>query len=306
MRRFAPALLVVAALAGCGVGAGPEQKGGGAELRVTRDFGRVAMTSARADTLRSSDTVMRLLQKHAKVTTRYGGGFVQSIAGVAGRESGGRHDWFYFVNGTEAPTGAADRELAPGDVVQWDYRRWDATPHVPAIVGAFPEPFVHGQEGKRFPVRIECAPGETRCGEVQKRLTDFGVPAGVGALGSQTRGEILRINVGTWDELSVVQDLQLLKQGPARSGVYARFEGSSSLSLLDARGEAVRRLGPGTGLIAALKPEGEEPLWVLTGTDSAGVARAVEKFAAGPLRNAYAVAVTADSVVKLPVGDAGG
>jgi hypothetical protein len=307
MRRLlAPVLIAAAALAGCSVGAGPEQKGGGAELRVTRDFGKQSLSSARAESVRKSDTVMRLLQKHVKVTTRYGGGFVQSIDGVAGNERGGRHDWFYFVNGTEAPTGAADRTLAPGDVVQWDYRRWDATPHVPAIVGAFPEPFVHGQEGKRFPTRIECPPGESHCDEVQKKLTDVGVPAGVGSLGSVTRGEILRIDVGKWADLAAVQDLSVLEEGPAKSGVYARFEGPGQLTLLDAEGRPARRLGAGSGLVAAIKPEGQEPLWVVTGTDDAGVERAVAQLAAGPLRNAYAVAVTASGPVRLPVGEGSG
>jgi hypothetical protein len=62
----------------------------------------------------------------------------------------------------------------------------------------------------------------------------------------------------------------------------------------------VRRLGAGAGLIAALKPEAEEPVWVLTGVDDAGVARAVSAFKAATLRNAYALAVTPSGNVKLP------
>ena len=45
---------------------------------------------------------MRLLQRNFDVKTRYGGGFVQQIDGVAGgREGGRRVDWFYYVNGIE-------------------------------------------------------------------------------------------------------------------------------------------------------------------------------------------------------------
>ena len=33
---------------------------------------------------------------------------------------------------------------------------------VPAVVGSFPEPFLHGSEGKRFPVRLDCAPDAAR------------------------------------------------------------------------------------------------------------------------------------------------
>ena len=66
------------------------------------------------------------------------------------------------MNGQEASVGAADRELRPGDVVQWDYRDWTATMSIPAIVGAYPEPFLHGFEGKRLPVRVECPDPDER------------------------------------------------------------------------------------------------------------------------------------------------
>ncbi|MEA2429686.1 MAG: hypothetical protein QOI19_159, partial [Thermoleophilaceae bacterium] len=72
MRRLL-APLIAGALAllagGCGFGPG-EAKKGPAELRVTRDFGRVALpVDARKDGVRDSDTVMRFLQGAAKVTT---------------------------------------------------------------------------------------------------------------------------------------------------------------------------------------------------------------------------------------------
>jgi Domain of unknown function (DUF4430) len=299
--RRALALIACAALAGCGLGAGPERSAG-VQLRVTRDFGSKTLRSASVPTIRSSDTVMRLLQKHAKITTRYGGGFVQSIDGIAGNESGGRHDWFYFVNGTEAPTGAANRELKPGDVVQWDYRTWNATPHVPAIVGAFPEPFLHGQKGTRYPTRVECSASTKSCGAVQRQLDKAGVPAGSGSVGAEARGGVLRIEVGKWSDLASLQDLDVLPKGPAASGVYARFaRPTGPLQLLDAGGHVVRNAPPGTGLIAAIIPEGQQPLWVVTGVDDAGVARAAALLDASELRNAYAIAATPSGPLRLPL-----
>jgi Domain of unknown function (DUF4430) len=79
--------------------------------------------------------------------TSYGGRFVQSIDGVSGDRSA-RRDWFYFVNGYEADRGAADYTLHPGDVEWWDYRSWKHAIHVPVVVGAFPEPFLHGYAGQ--------------------------------------------------------------------------------------------------------------------------------------------------------------
>jgi hypothetical protein len=296
------ALFLALALAGCGLGAGSEHGGAGAQLRVTRDFGRTTVTSASLPRIRSSDTVMRFLQAHTKTTTRYGGGFVQSIDGIAGNSKAGRHDWFYFVNGVEAPSGAADRALAPGDVVQWDYRRWDASPRVPAIVGAFPEPFLHGQKGTRYPTRIECAQSTDSCDTVQSKLEHVGVAAGSGALGSEARGGVLRVEVGKWSDLRTLQDLDLLEKGPAASGVFARFAANGSrLDLLDPRGRVVRTAPPGTGLVAAILPADQQPLWVVTGVDEAGVARAAAHLDAANLRNAYAVAALPSGPARLPL-----
>lgn len=306
MRRLVCIALCLG-LAGCGVGAGGERGGSGVELRVTRDFGRTTITSASKPSVRQSDTVMRFLQANAKTSTRYGGKFVQSIDGLAGSSKNGRNDWFYFVNGVEAPTGAADRVLAPGDVVQWDYRRWDATPRVPAIVGAYPEPFLHGQEGTRYPTRIECADSATEaCRAVQSKLEEVGIVGGTGVLGSEARGGVLRIEVGKWADLRELQDLDVLEKGPTASGVFVRFtDNGSKLQLLDAQAKLAREAPPGTGLVAAILPPEQQPLWVVTGVDEAGVARAAALLEKATLRNAYAVAALPSGAQRLPV-EAGG
>jgi hypothetical protein len=300
------ALCIATALAGCGLGPGPTRGGSGAHLRVTRDFGGTPLAHGSLAKVRSSDTVMRFLQANAKTTTRYGGAFVQSIKGISGEGSGGRQDWFYFVNGVEAPTGAANRKLAAGDVVQWDYRRWDAASRVPAIVGAFPEPFLHGQEGKRYPTRIECAASTKSCDTVRNKLDAAGVPAGTGALGAEARGGVLRIEVGKWADLRRLQDLENLERGPAASGVYARFDfNGTKLRLLNELGRIVDTAPPGTGLIAAMVPEAQQPLWVVTGTDDAGVARAAALLDRAHLRNAYAVVALPGGPQRLPLDKAG-
>jgi Domain of unknown function (DUF4430) len=140
VRRLAAAGLAVAALAGCG----STHTKGSATLWITRDRGRQVLV---VDKVKAGQTAMQALQQKAKVKTSYGGRFVQSIDGVSGDRSGQR-DWFYFVNGYEADRGAADYMLHPGDVEWWDYRSWKHAIHVPVVVGAFPEPFLHGYAGK--------------------------------------------------------------------------------------------------------------------------------------------------------------
>jgi hypothetical protein len=141
------AVAAVALLAGCGSGAGA----GKATLWVTRDEGKQVLL---VRTVPAGETAMQALERSAKLSTRYGGRFVQSIDGVSG-SAGSRHDWFYFVNGIEADRGAAEYRLQPGDVEWWDYRNWGkAGESVPVVVGAFPEPFLHGYGGKVRPAVV--------------------------------------------------------------------------------------------------------------------------------------------------------
>ena len=138
--RGVTCLVAVAALAGCG-GGGTH---GRATLWITRDEGAKVLL---ARSVPAGETALQALQRSADISTRYGGRFVESIDGVAGSLSS-RHDWFYFVNGIEAGRGAAEYRLHAGDLEWWDYRDWGRYGEsVPVVVGAFPEPFLHGYGG---------------------------------------------------------------------------------------------------------------------------------------------------------------
>jgi len=296
--------LVLLAAPGCGVGPG-ESRAGGAELRVTRDFGRERLASATKDTIAETDTVMRFLRAERRVETRYGGAFVQSIDDLKSTEAGGRRDWFYWVNGLEAAEGAAEYELSKGDVVQWDHRRWEATMRVPAIVGAYPEPFLNGVKGKRIPTRVECDQADGfACKEVLRRLAERGVTASLATLGAGSGAEVARVLVAPFTAIRRVRSASILAEGPRASGVFARFvrEGTV-LELLDDLGRPVRSAPPGTGLLAATAPEEGGPLWMVTGVDAQGVEAAARALDPVTLRDAFAVAVTPDGAVRLPLED---
>lgn len=300
--RTALALLALGlVLTGCGLGAG-EEVPGGVELRITRDFGERLIGSTRRDRVRAGDTVMRLLRSSQRdVQTRYGGRFVQSIGGLSGRGGEGRRDWFFFVNGLESEVGAAEYALNDGDRVLWDYRDWRATMTVPAIVGAFPEPLLHGTKGKRFPVRMECEDERgAPCREVKRRLADSGVKTSSSAFGADATQNVLRVIVARWPKARTVQAVGRLTGKPDRSGVFARFAGDR-LKLIGEDGEAVRDAAPGTGLVAALRPGPKEILWVVTGNDQAGLQRAAKSLSERTLRDAFALAATPEGPVKLPL-----
>lgn len=297
-----PLAALVLALAGCGLGEGAEREGG-AELRVTRSFGQELLDATEVERVREDQTVLRALDSEHEIEARFGGKFVQAIDGLAGTTEGGRHDWFYFVNGIEAPVGAADFELSPGDVVQWDYRLWEGAMRVPAIVGAWPEPFVHGFRGKRLPVRVECAePEGEACAETRRRLDDAGAPASAAELGTPAGSEVLRVVVAPWRVARRLSSIRSIENGPERSGVFVRFEdGGRELVLLDERAEPVREAPPGSGLVAATAFSETDAVWVVTGVDDAGVLAAARALDNDTLRDAFAVAVTPEGSVELPV-----
>lgn len=304
MRRLLALAPLLAALgvAGCGVGAGEDI--GAISLRVTHDFGHVPVQGSPVEVQgRGQETVMRALQRAFAVRTRYGGGFVQSIDGTSGGRRGGRPlDWFFYVNGIEAAKGAAATTLHRGDRVWWDFHDWGAAQRVPAVVGMYPEPFAHGESGTRYPARIECAPGlGDACATIQQRLGEAGTVAGEADLGTRGGEELLRVLVGPWSAVREDFAARRLERGPGASGVYARpAPDGRSIAVLDPRGRVVRRLGAGTGLIAATVDQDQPPTWIVSGTDPAGVAQAVRAFGEDALRGKFAVAVRDDLPIALP------
>ena len=296
------ALLLAAGLVGCGLGAGESDTG--ARVLVTRDFGTRQLGARIVQDLSSSETVIRLLERSFDVETRSGGGFVQSIDGFAGGHEDGRPvDWFLYVNGIERDRGSADVQLHDGDRIWWDRHDRGAAPHVPAIVGSFPEPFAHGAEGKRYPVVLECADAvEDACRTVSDRLGAAGVVAGRQTLGTGVGERTVRVLVGRWSDLRTDQALEQIDRGPAASGVFAGFSADGgALRLLDARGTIVRTLGARAGLVAATRFEQQAPTWAVTGTDVAGVEAAAAALDERTLQRRFAVALDGARAIGLPV-----
>ncbi len=299
------ALLAAAALAGCGLGAGPAPSA--VHLAVTRDFGASPLSHAGALKISGQETAMSLLIRNHSVSTRYGGGFVQSVDGLAGGQEAGRPvDWFYYVNGVEASKGAADTNVHPGDHIWWDRHDWSQTAHIPAVVGSFPEPFLNGLEGKRLPVRIECAVvSGIACRTVADRMRALDIPAAIAGVGIGGAAATLRVLVGPWSNVVGDLDARSIGEGPRASGVYARFSGGGrTLTLLDQDGAPTRTLSAGAGLVAATRRDGDAPVWVVTGTDEAGVNLAARAFDESSLRDRFAVALTAGETLALPTGAA--
>jgi hypothetical protein len=288
------------ACGGCGLGPGAPTKG--VSLTVTGQFGARHISTVSRSKVPGSETVMRMLERSFKISTRYGGGFVESINGLA--PSGGHTDWFYYVKGVLAPMGAATTAVHAGDHIWWDLHDWSATENIPAVVGSFPEPFTSGIAGRRYPVTLACGSDvSAACSQVTKALSAQHVTASSQLLGTGSGTSTLGVVVGTWREIRSELAAALIAHGPGASGVYARFSGpgGDSLQLLDPKGQVVRTLGAGSGLVAATADTTSVPTWMITGTDPAGVLAAARALTPQALRDHFALAVQGTSRVPVPI-----
>jgi Domain of unknown function (DUF4430) len=286
-------------LAGCGPGGGSAPSA--VELLVTRDFGSRVSHQTHLPVVGGRETLLSLLARNDAVSSR--GGSVQSIDGLAnGQEAGRPVGWFYYVNGV-APAGVAARtNVHPGDHIWWDRHDYSQAPQVPAVVGSFPEPFLNGIDGKRLPVRIECAAvAGYACRTVAARLQALAVPAAIAAIGAGPAPQTLRVMIGPWVDVQGDLATEQIAAGPGASGVYARFAANGrTLTLLDRDGRAARTLTAGAGLIAATRRGEDAPVWIVTGTDAAGVDLAASAFDTTSLERRFAVALSASEVLPLP------
>ncbi len=298
------AVVAALALAGCGLVAGSAPTA--VELVVTRDFGSRVLHSTGGLRASGGETVIDLLRRYDAVSASSGASVVKGIDGLSGAAEAGavgqRSEWSYYVNGVQASTGPAATSVHPGDHVWWDLHDTSHTKDIPAVVGSFPEPFLNGIEGKRLPVRVECASVSSACNTVTASLRASGVPAAVAAIGSGSAPETLRVMVGPWARIAEDVEAGSIAQGPGASGVYARFSASGqALTLLDQQGRALQTLRGDAGLIAATKAVREAPVWVVTGTDGAGVELAARAFNRTALADRFAVALEPGAAIALPV-----
>ena len=294
-------LLLGAALAAAGCGIGPGSDVGGVSLTVTRDYGAEPVQPPLEDEATEADTVMRVLDRNAEISTRYGGGFVSSIDGLGEAvRNGDRFDWFFYMNGVEAPVGAADFPLRGGEAIWWDYHDWSAAERVPAVVGSWPRPLHGGYEGETHPVALVCMGGGPACGAVRRKLRQADITPV-----RDSPDDAIRVLVGPWARLREDPAAAQLEGGPQVSGVFADFAnrqgGGYRLEGLDEGGEQVRRFGPGAGLVATTRRYEAPPVWLVSGATARGALAAAGLLDAAHLRDRYAVATEGGRETPLPI-----
>ena len=306
-------LLAVAALWACSAPSS-EKEAGVITVRVvtTQNFGQELMFDETLEVLPGTSAMAALI-KVAEVETAYGGGFVNAINGVRSGSTGSQSmkmDWFFYVNGIQASIGALDYELHDGDIQHWDFHDWSFHHFIPAIVGDFPEPFRHGYGGKTSPTIIVYANGLRGDAEdLENRLAQLSIGdvsiKRVSELSENEKESCNLLLLGTMD----CQHISELNQAWNRLGFFAHFK-NGNLVVLNTEGEVVAKYGAGVGLIQATQnpwnPKGigacENVVWLVSGTDEAGVKDAIHALVNRytEFQYAYATVVANGEIIKVP------
>ncbi|NLL57084.1 MAG: DUF4430 domain-containing protein [Firmicutes bacterium] len=256
-------------------------------LWVTRDFGEETIFSAEIP-LNSDQSVLSLLQEHLEVETEYGGGFISAIngleSGYSAAESEGvqKTDWFYYVNGILSGQGAATYVPAGGDHIWWDYHLWSDTPFVPAVIGAFPQPFLGGFQGNNPGTLILSGDG---CGEQAEQLARFLEEQGCSSVEispyceekAAKRSQIVLV-VALWEQLEESSFWQGIQQHRDSTGWFAELTSQGFYPLdrhASRQGEKYHE-GAGAILSTGSGLADPHPLWLVTATDREGLEGTVE------------------------------
>lgn len=281
------------------------------KIAVTQNFGRELILE-RSLNIKDGVSVLDALKQVARVETAYGGGFVSGINGIRSSYAGGgraKEDWFFYVNGLISNAGASDYVLQPGDTAQWDFHDWNLHSFTPAVIGHFPEPFLHGYGGKTRPtVIVHTDKFREGAGTLVRRLGELGVSAvskEFSALSPSEKENNNLILIGTPD----VEAISELNRHWKRLGFFACFA-DGNLVVLNAAGEVTGKYGNSAGVIQATQNPwnpngigaGENVVWLVTGTDEAGVRAAIDVLVDRntDLRYAHAAVIVNREIVKIP------
>jgi hypothetical protein len=280
-------------------------------LRISQDYGAV-MLAEKEVPFKPKMSVMDGLNHifPDEVETAYGGSYVQGMGSLRS-QSGGlgkpRQDWFFFVNGIFADVGALDYLLEPGEKVWWDYHPWQMLQGTNAVIGCYPEPFVHGYRGKtKVTVILYCAEEKELALQLATALKNMGVQE---MKLVEVTNELLQeragptLVVGKWQDLRGNAYLADLNQAFKKNGTFIHFT-ENSLELLDYTGKKAREFSMGAGVITAFgETAGEDsPLWLVAGVDDEGLRNAVSLFVERPaqISGFLGAAVLSGEVMRLP------
>lgn len=320
MKRFGIRLVLIGVLLalaaiGCRVGSESLEQPVTVRVIATKDFGRELIFEREVEMDRRL-TAQAVLDRVTDF--EMDGSYIVEFEGLRGND---QVYWLYYINGFMSNVFASGYTMRPGDQMHWDFHAW-AGGHrgASAIIGSFPEPFVHGFGGKVRPTLVVYQPlFEAEALELHEQLALLGVAElslkAEAALSESERGQSNLILIGT-PESGLIADLN---EEFDRLGMYASFD-KGRVTGHDWKFKAVREFGAGTGVIQAgqnyWNKHGigacENAVFIVSGSDAEGVRNAscvliesAEAVLAGRspvIANAFGVIVTADGeVIRTPL-----
>lgn len=248
----------------------------GVRIIVCKNFGRKEIINT-GYKLTEGDCAMDALQSVANVETAYGGGFVNDINGISSGYTGSystKMDWFYYINGISADRGGLEYILHEGDVERWDYHDWGHQMFIPAIIGDYPEPFLHGVGGEILPTIITYDDDEFRddAHEIENSLNKLGVKETSikfsSELSDSEREDFNIILIG----YPTNKYIKELMKKHKKLGFFAYSE-DNKIVVLNPGGERVKKV-EGAVILATQNPWNpggtgafENVVWIISGTD---------------------------------------
>ncbi len=292
----------------------PVSQGAGSQaaLWVTQDFSSSVLLD-KPIAVNKNISVLDIVKANLEVDTAYGGGFINAInglqSGYTGKLFGGKKmDWFYWVNGIMVAEGAGDYIPVSGDRIWWDYHDWGSGSFVTAVVGAYPQPFVNGFDGRNDGTVVAYAPAaQDQAEKVAGALRRQGAPrVTVSALSDidPAKRSKMTVVVGLWADLENNGFFAGLNENSRKTGIYVDFA-KDGFTVLDYERNAAGTYKAGTGAVVATGSGlgDRHPLWVVTGVDTSGLNGAVSVICDSPaqLSRKVGVLVTGGRVKAVPV-----
>jgi hypothetical protein len=275
------------------------------EIIATRDYGKELIFERTAE-IKGGLSAQDALNTVAE--TGMAGSYIEGIEGIYGDQE---FYWFYYMNGILSNVFASGYRPHDGDVEQWDFHDYSYFMHgSSAIIGNFPEPFLHGFAGEIRPTMIVYdTPYEKQADMMKKALEKSGVTE----VSSETSDVFSPDEKGNYNLVLICSPdypvISELNEVHDRIGLFVHFE-NGSLIVINEKGDIEGEYNSGCGVIQACQnpwtPGGswacESVVWMISGTDETGIQNAVdaltERFP--ELHYANAVVVSGEEIIKVP------
>ena len=307
LKIIAVVLIVFSLLSGCSNNASDSSESE-VTLLITRDFGNEVIFSADV-TIKKDATVIDVMEENITVETKYNGSFINSINGLESNYAGNakeKFDWFYYINGVCADVGGNDYYLNDGDKIWWDYHTWGKLNSAnSSVVGQFPEPFINGYRENNDEIVI--LGSVTNINEkLEVYFTEHEEKVTVKTIENKSieNRDSPTILIDEWEKIKDLKYINKLNKNYKKTGAFFYFENNKIL-LTDENKEVKRTVAKSASIIFAIG-EGlgdENPLWIITGTDSKSIENAVDILIKRPeeLNGLINCVIIDGEIVRLPI-----